>query len=198
MLTCRVDRPAKGRAAGFCPRRGTRTARGSALYPSAARLRAGVAVAALLTAGGAGAADLAATAAGPFDWSGFYLGGHIGMASAGSAFAATQPGGAPGFAGTVDLFRRYDFFTGEGSNIGGFQFGYNAIYRSGLMLGLEADITFPGFMSGLSTLATPSIGTATYERPAADVGIGARPHRLCLRPLALLRDRRLRLGSGSS
>ena len=126
-------------------------------------LRAGVAVAALLGASGAGAADLAATAWAPFETSGFYLGGHIGMASGGSAFTATQPGGRPGFTGTVDQFRPFDFFTGEGSNIGGFQFGYNAIYRSGLMLGLETDITFPGNMSGLATFATPAIGTATYD-----------------------------------
>jgi high affinity Mn2+ porin len=163
MFRCRVDRPAKGRVASFWPRRGTAAAHCWASNPPAARLRAGVAVAALLTASGAGAADLAASASGPFDTSGFYLGGHIGMASGGSAFTATQPGGAPGFTGTVDLFRPYDFFRGEGSNIAGFQFGYNAVYASGLMLGVETDITFPGFMNGLSTFATPAMGTATYN-----------------------------------
>ena len=163
MLRCSVGRPAKGRAAGFCPRRGTATACRSVSHLPAARLYAGVAAAALLSASGAGAAELAASTWAPFETSGFYLGGHIGMASGGSAFTATQPGGAPGFTGTVDLFRPFDFFTGEGSNIGGFQFGYNAIYRSGLMLGLETDITFPGNMSGLSTFATPAIGAATYD-----------------------------------
>ena len=34
--------------------------------------------------------------------------------------------GAQASPARVDLFRRFDFFTGEGSNIGGFQFGYNA------------------------------------------------------------------------
>jgi high affinity Mn2+ porin len=164
MPSYRVGRPARGRGAGFCPRYGT----GAASHCSAsdrftARLRAGVAAAALLSAGGAGAADLASAVPGAFDTSGFYLGAHIGMASGGSAFTATQPGGAASFSGTVDLFRPYDFFTGEGSNIGGFQFGYNAIYRSGLMLGLETDITFPGNISGLATFATPAIGTATYD-----------------------------------
>ena len=164
MPRCRVGRPAKGRAASFCPRRGT-AAHGSASNLFTARLRAGVAVAALLgvSGAGAGAADLTASAWAPFDASGFYLGGHIGMASGGSAFTATQPGGAPGLTGTVDQFRPFDFFTGEGSNIGGFQFGYNAVYRSGLVLGLETDITFPGNMSGLATFATPAIGTATYD-----------------------------------
>jgi len=127
-------------------------------------MRAGVAAAALLGCGGAGAADLASLpAATPgYDWSGFYIGGHIGFATAGSDFTATQPGGAADITGTLDLFRRYDLFTGEGSNFGGFQAGYNTVFQSGLMLGLEADISFPGNMSGLSTLASPSIGTATY------------------------------------
>jgi high affinity Mn2+ porin len=163
MLTRCVGRLAKGRAVRLCPRRGTAAVHCSASNLFTARVRAGVAVAVLLGAGGAGAADLTASAWAPFDTSGFYLGGHIGMASGGSAFTATQPGAAPGFTGTVDQFRPFDFFTGEGSNIGGFQFGYNAIYRSGLMLGLETDITFPGNMSGLSTFATPAIGTATYD-----------------------------------
>ena len=56
-----------------------------------------------------------------------------------------------------------DLFTGEGSNFGGFQAGYNTVFKSGLLLGVEADISFPGNMSGTSTLATPSIGTATYS-----------------------------------
>jgi high affinity Mn2+ porin len=163
MFTCRVDRPAKARAASFCARCGRAAECCPASNRPATGLRAGVAVAALLTASGAGAADLAAPAPAPFDTSGFYLGGHIGMASGSSAFTATQPGGAPGFAGTVDQFRPFDFFTGEGSNIGGFQFGYNTVYRSGLMLGIETDISFPGNMSGQSTFATPTIATATYD-----------------------------------
>jgi high affinity Mn2+ porin len=131
-----------------------------------ARLRAGVAAAALFVSAGAGAADLPAVAplnGAAYDWSGFYMGGHLGFASGGSDFTATQPGGAHNLSGTLDLFRRYDFYTGEGSNFGGFQAGYNVLYRSGLLLGVEADVSFPGFMSGTSTLATPRIGTATYS-----------------------------------
>jgi high affinity Mn2+ porin len=97
-----------------------------------------------------------------YGWSGFYFGGHMGFATAGSAFTATEPG-APALTGTVDLFHPYDFFIGQGSNLAGFQFGYNAVYSSGLMLGLETDISFPGFMSGMSKFATPSIGGATYS-----------------------------------
>jgi high affinity Mn2+ porin len=163
MATYRADRPVTGRVASFRPQRGTAAAHRSAPSSLTARRYAGVAVAALMGAGGAGAADLTTSTWAPFDTSGFYLGGHIGMASGGSAFTATQPSGAPGFTGTVDQFRPFDFFTGEGSNIGGFQFGYNAIYHSGLMLGLETDITFPGNMSGLATFATPATGTATYD-----------------------------------
>jgi hypothetical protein len=74
-------------------------------------------------------------------------GGHIGFAAAGSDFTATQPGGGPLY-GTLDLFRPYDFYTGAGSNFAGFQAGYNVLYKSGLLLGFEADISFPGNMSG--------------------------------------------------
>ncbi len=131
---------------------------------STVRIQAGVA--ALLLTGSAGAADLPArmpSAAPAYDWSGFYVGGHLGFATATSAFTATQPGIAPDLSGTLDLFRPYDLLTGEGSNLGGFQAGYNTVFKSGLMLGVEADISFPGRMSGSSTLATPSIGTATYQ-----------------------------------
>ena len=132
---------------------------------SAARLRAGVAAAALLVCGGASAADLPTlpAAAPGYDWSGFYIGGHVGFATAGSDFTATQPGRAADVTGTLDLFRPYDFFTGQGGNFGGFQTGYNTLFQSGLLLGIEADISFPGNIFGFSTLATPSIGTATYS-----------------------------------
>jgi high affinity Mn2+ porin len=98
-----------------------------------------------------------------YDWSGFYFGAHIGFATTGSDFTATQPDGAADLTGTLDLFRRYDFFMGEGSNFGGFQAGYNTVFKSGLLLGIEADISFPGYMAGTGGLATPSIGTATYS-----------------------------------
>jgi high affinity Mn2+ porin len=154
------------RSAARVSRRGAGAAHGLISARSAARLRVGVAVAALLIAGSAAAADLPMRmppAAPAYDWSGFYVGGHIGFASAGSDFAATQPGTARNLSGTLDLFRPYDLFTGEGANFGGFQAGYNTVFKSGLMVGVEADISFPGNMSGASTLATPSIGTATYQ-----------------------------------
>jgi high affinity Mn2+ porin len=97
------------------------------------------------------------------DWTGFYFGGHFGFATSGADFTATQPGVARNLTGTLDLFRPYDFFTGQGSNFGGFQAGYNTVFNSGLMVGIEADISFPGYMSGTSGLATSSIGTATYS-----------------------------------
>ena len=145
-------------------RRGRAAARRRNAARSTARIQAGVA--ALLLTGSAGAADLPARMPSPapaYDWSGFYVGGHLGFATATSAFTATQPAIAPNLSGTLDLFRPYDLFTGEGSNLGGFQAGYNTVFKSGLMIGVEADISFPGRISGTSTLATPSIGTATYE-----------------------------------
>jgi len=147
-------------------RRGAGAAHGRISARSGGQLRAGFAVAALLVTGGAGAADLPVPmppTAPTYDWSGFYAGTHTGFASGGSDFTATQPGKAANLTGTLDLFRRFDFYTGEGSNFGGFQGGYNVLYRSGLLVGIEADISFPGNMSGASGLATPAIGTATYK-----------------------------------
>src|SRR5271169_462517 len=144
-------RHAEHSVAGVSSLRGAGAAHGRNSARAAVRMRAGVAAAALLAAGGAGAADLPMpkpSAAPAYDWSGF---------------TATQPGGAANLTGTLDLFRRFDLFTGEGSNFGGFQAGYNTVFKSGLMVGVEADISFPGNMSGASTLATPSIGTATYK-----------------------------------
>jgi high affinity Mn2+ porin len=153
-------------AARAFSRRGAEAAHGR-ISRSRARLRGGVAAAALFVTGGAGAADLPVPmpppAAPVYDWTGFYAGAHTGFASGGSDFKATQPGKAPNLTGTLDLFRPYDFYTGEGSNFAGFQGGYNILYRSGLLVGIEADISFPGNMSGASGLATPSIGTATYK-----------------------------------
>src|SRR5580692_1251505 len=63
-------------------------------------------------------------AAAAYDWSGFYLGGHIGDATGSSHWSATQPG-APAVTGSLDLFNGYDMFRDTGSDLAGFQAGYN-------------------------------------------------------------------------
>jgi high affinity Mn2+ porin len=125
--------------------------------------------------GSAAAADLPVKAPPPptpataaYDWSGFYLGGHFGYATGSSHWSATQPG-APAVTGSLDPFNAYDMFRDTGSDLAGFQAGYNRMLPSRWLLGIEADISFPSFaeptphlISGMSTLAAASIGVASY------------------------------------
>jgi len=103
-----------------------------------------------------------------YDWSGFYLGGHFGYATGSSHWSVTQPG-APAVTGSLDLFNAYDMFRDTGSDFAGFQAGYNTMLPLRWLLGIEADISFPSFteptshlISGMSTLASASIGVASY------------------------------------
>jgi len=61
-------------------------------------------------------------------------------------------------------------FRDTGSEFAGFQAGYNTMFPSRLLLGIEADVSFPSFadtpphlISGASALASPSIGVANYS-----------------------------------
>ena len=122
---------------------------------------------ATLAAPGARAADKAAdsapAAAPPFAWDGFYVGGHLGYAGGRSNWSG------PDIAGSSSIAKPIDTFTEAGSFIGGFQGGYNLLLPSHVLLGVEADFTFPAYpdLSGQSTGATanfisPSLGPATY------------------------------------
>jgi high affinity Mn2+ porin len=123
--------------------------------------------------GSAAAADLPvkappSPALAAYDWSGFYLGGHFGYATGSSHWSATQPG-APAVTGSLDLFNAYDMFRDTGSDFAGFQAGYNHMFPSHWLLGIEADVSFPSFteptphlISGMSTLSLASIGLASY------------------------------------
>jgi high affinity Mn2+ porin len=123
--------------------------------------------------GSAAAADLPlkaqpSPAMAAYDWSGFYLGGHFGYATGSSHWSATQPG-APVVTGSLDLFNAYDMFRDTGSDFAGFQAGYNHMFPSRWLLGIEADVSFPSFteptphlISGMSTLSSASIGQASY------------------------------------
>ena len=68
-----------------------------------------------------------------FDWSGFYIGGHTGY-SRGSSFATLTD---PAFTTTSSVVSGL---------IGGVQAGYNYRLSSGLLFGVEADLTFPNYL----------------------------------------------------
>jgi high affinity Mn2+ porin len=128
-------------------------------------LFAGVAVIAL-SSGPACAADAPAMptkAPAPlpaYDWSGAYVGAHFGYATGRSDWSATEPGGAaPALAGSLDFFKPYDFFTGIGSNFWGFQAGYNHMFPSRVLLGVEADVSFPSSVLEEAILNVPSSQT---------------------------------------
>jgi high affinity Mn2+ porin len=79
-----------------------------------------------------------------FDWTGLYIGAHAGY-SRGSSNAVLSD---PATTATSNSF---------GGVIGGVQAGYNYRLPSGILLGVEADITFPNYLTSnsvVSSLAT--------------------------------------------
>jgi high affinity Mn2+ porin len=99
-----------------------------------------------------------------FDWSGIYIGSHFGYATGHSRWSAAEPGmSAPALAGSLDLFKAYDGFKGSGSYSLGLKGGYNYMFPSRLLLGIEADASFPNNIHGIETISSPLTGQATYE-----------------------------------
>lgn len=113
-------------------------------------LIAGAATAATMPGAPAQAADLKLAAKAPhlqplFDWTGLYVGAHVGYSQGFSSAVLSDP--AP--AVTSGHF---------GGVIGGLQAGYNWRLGSGLLLGVEADLTFPNYLhsnSVISLISTP-------------------------------------------
>jgi high affinity Mn2+ porin len=82
-----------------------------------------------------------------FDWTGFYIGAHAGYGRGTSSALLIDP--LPATTATSSPF---------GGMIGGVQAGYNFQTPSGLLLGVEADLTFPNYLTSNSIvglLATP-------------------------------------------
>jgi high affinity Mn2+ porin len=118
----------------------------------------------ILLAGAARAADLGGalpTKAPPpalsYDWTGFYLGGHIDYALGSSHWSAMPPAG-----GSLDFSNAYNFSTGEGSYLLGFQAGYDYMTASRWLVGIQTDISFPSFVGGNNTFTSAAAGTANY------------------------------------
>ncbi len=108
---------------------------------------AGVSLGLLVVDGAAMASDMPVKAPhiqSVFDWTGFYIGAHAGY-SRGSSNAVLSD---PATTATSNSF---------GGVIGGVQAGYNYRLPSGILLGVEADITFPNYLTSnsvVSSLAT--------------------------------------------
>jgi high affinity Mn2+ porin len=115
--------------------------------------------------GNAQAADLSAalpTKAPPpmvqasYDWTGFYLGGHIGYALGSSNWSA------PGLNGSLDFSNAYNFSSGTGSYQLGFQAGYDIMTASRWLIGINSDISIPSFAGGNQSFSSVPTGTANY------------------------------------
>ena len=98
-----------------------------------------------------------------YDWSGFYVGAEVGLASGRSNWLATQPSGVPNLSGSFNLLRTFDAFDGSGSLIGGLRAGYNYMFPSRIVLGVEADAWFPGTLDGGEDFSSRVVGTANYN-----------------------------------
>ena len=76
-----------------------------------------------------------------FDWSGFYIGGHTGYGRGTSSAVLSDPLSVSTNSVVSGV-------------IGGVQGGYNMRLPSGLLLGVEADLTFPNYFSSNSIVST--------------------------------------------
>jgi high affinity Mn2+ porin len=95
-------------------------------------------------------------------WTGFYAGAHVGFATGGSAWTVTGPAGVPSLAGSLDFFNSYNAFNGAGSQFGGFQAGYNYVLGPHLLVGGEADISFPSTIGNAQSLPSSGNGVTGY------------------------------------
>lgn len=113
-----------------------------------------------------------------FDWTGFYLGGYFGYAGGTSNWTENPVATAgAGVAGSLDLFQRFDPFNEAGSYFAGVQAGYNRMLPNRVVLGVEADVSFPSFpnlsgisIGGASTFVTPTLGAETYSETVLHSG----------------------------
>jgi high affinity Mn2+ porin len=108
------------------------------------RVFAGVGLGLLVLGGPALAADMPLKAPhiqSVFDWTGFYIGAHAGYSHGSSNAVLSDP------ASTATS----NSFSGV---IGGVQAGYNYRLPSGVLLGVEADITFPNYLTSNSVVSS--------------------------------------------
>jgi high affinity Mn2+ porin len=101
-----------------------------------------------------------------YNWSGFYGGGHFGVAWGNSNWTA-----APGISGSTNLFQTIDTFDEAGSFFAGLQGGYNYMLPDRFLIGAEVDATFPSFLNplsgisvgGTSNFTSPTLGPVSYS-----------------------------------
>jgi high affinity Mn2+ porin len=113
-----------------------------------------------------------------YNWTGFYVGGHIGLASGNSSWTLTPTGGGAPVAGSFGLYQSPNAFKESGSWFEGVQGGYNWMLRNRVVLGVEADGSFPTFpdpishlsVGGLSNFTSPTFGAGSFGENALASG----------------------------
>jgi high affinity Mn2+ porin len=106
-----------------------------------------------------------------YDWTGLYVGAHLGYAWGHSNWSTPA-----GLASSLDLDQSSDIFTGSGSYFGGLQIGYDYMLANRVVLGAQLDASFPGFprngisIGGTSIFSTPEIGLASYSETVLHSG----------------------------
>jgi high affinity Mn2+ porin len=135
---------------------------------------ASVALSLALLATDARAADLpvkAPPAATDYDWTGFYVGGHIGLATGSSGWSMAPTGGGAPVSGSFGVYQSPNAFKESGSWFEGVQGGYNWMLRNRVVLGFEGDGSFPTYpdpitgmrIGGISNLTSPTFGTGSFS-----------------------------------
>jgi hypothetical protein len=108
----------------------------------------------------------------PYNWNGFYPGGHMGVAWGQSNWTA-----GPGISGSTNLFAPIDTFDEGGSFFFGLQGGYNYVLPNRILLGAEVDASFPSFQTlssisigGISNFTSSTLGAVSYSETVLSSG----------------------------
>jgi high affinity Mn2+ porin len=111
-----------------------------------------------------------------YNWTGFYAGGSVGYAWGTSNWTSSTPGAA-NLSGALDLFQPFNAFNDTGSFSQGMQAGYNYMLPNRIVIGAEADVTFPGFpdkagisIGGIKNLTSPALGAETFSETVLNSG----------------------------
>jgi high affinity Mn2+ porin len=111
-------------------------------------------------------------------WNGWYIGGHGAVVRGASSWSATPTGAAaPVASGSFNLPFNFDMMAGTGSYALGLQGGYNHVFPSHLLLGIEGDVTFPNSdvivpfsVKGNQTVVSPVLGQVDYAEALIHYG----------------------------
>jgi len=120
----------------------------------------------------------AAAAPTPYNWNGFYIGGHLGAAWGNSQW--TTPNGP---SGSTNFFQPIDTFNEGGSWFEGIQAGYNYVLPNRWLIGAEVDASFPSFQTlptgvnpfgvsigGTSNFISPTLGAVSFTETVLSEG----------------------------